>query len=937
MRLTNSLPLLALALTAAAQPPQMPMQVRFEDSAEYRWLQKPVLGSRLLDDMDNPSTWAPGGKCEMTFTREGARAGMQSLRIHAQAVGGRGYPSVWATRAFHEEDWSAYNRVSFWLYADFPGFENIGMFAAIDTAVKDDGMGANGRDSRHYFNLKNHRWTHIVWEVAHLPRGKVTGFTVQYIMVGKPPDAPGDISFDIEHLELQRIAPDHYEGWNVAAGAISYSYSGYQTGAVKTAISSDLEARDFQVIRYDTGETVISKPVRTEETHLGRFQVLDFSELREPGTYVLRAGGRETYPFPVGDDVWRNSIWKAINFFYSERCGMEIPGLHPECHRDWLCSMGDRKIFINGGWHDAGDLSQGPVNTAEAAYAMLGLAERLRARGEDPELERRVREEAIWGVKWLLKSTFGKGYRSQFAPMTYWSDGILGTPDDAIVRAQVSPFEDYLAASAEALAARVLKDTDASLAARSLQAAREDWQAAIETAERGGEIGNAGSRGGNIDTVAAAVQASIDLFEATGEERYGTKAVEFSDVLLRSQQRNYLPGAKVPLAGFFYTGPEKERILHYEHRAHEQGPVVALARLCDVFPDNPNWIRWYTAVALYSEYLKTAAQYTAPYGMLPASVYREDEYVHAPERQRESRRRQIMSGTEIAKGYRLRLLPVWYDYRGNEGVMLSQAKGLSTAAQLRGSLDSAELAQRQLEWAVGRNPFVESLMYGEGHNFIPYFTPSTGDMVGALPVGIESLGDHDVPYWPDSASYVYKEVWVHPVARWISLMTDLSGPASISGQAEAGEAAIELREAVTGKTLTIRPDLRTGAFHAWVPEGRYAVRSRAGEKEITLLPGGSYNIDLAPKGFLDFTVSGTTRPDGRVTIRVAARGRGAHRFAIRADNLSLSKAEQQLDLSQKQEIFWEGKVNELDAPWVAVVAPDGDLSGRKEAIGGARQ
>ena len=95
-------------------------------------------------------------------------------------------------------------------------------------------------------------------------------------------------------------------------------------------------------------------------------------------------------------------------------------------------------------------------------------------------------------------------------------------------------------------------------------------------------------------------------------------------------------------------------------------------------------------------------------------------------------------------------------------------------------------------------------------------------------------------------------------------------------------------------------------------------------------------MNLVPEGLLDFTVSGTTRPDGRVTIRIAARGRGAHRFVIRADNLSLPGAEQQLNLGQKQELIWEGKVNALDAPWVAVVIPDGGLSGRKEAIGGVQ-
>ena len=37
----------------------------------------------------------------------------------------------------------------------------------------------------------------------------------------------------------------------------------------------------------------------------------------------------------------------------------------------------DKRIIVNGGWHDAGDLTQGLGNTAEAAYAMFSLAEQL--------------------------------------------------------------------------------------------------------------------------------------------------------------------------------------------------------------------------------------------------------------------------------------------------------------------------------------------------------------------------------------------------------------------------------------------------------------------------------------------------------------------------------------------------------------------------------
>ena len=60
----------------------------------------------------------------------------------------------------------------------------------------------------------------------------------------------------------------------------------------------------------------------------------------------------QTLPFEIGDNIWRDSIRKAINFFYCERCGTRIPGIHGVCHRDWQAAHGGRSIFINGGWHD---------------------------------------------------------------------------------------------------------------------------------------------------------------------------------------------------------------------------------------------------------------------------------------------------------------------------------------------------------------------------------------------------------------------------------------------------------------------------------------------------------------------------------------------------------------------------------------------------------
>lgn len=49
---------LAAALSAQESAPVMPMQAKYEDGAEYRWLNKSVQESRLLDSMEDLSAWS---------------------------------------------------------------------------------------------------------------------------------------------------------------------------------------------------------------------------------------------------------------------------------------------------------------------------------------------------------------------------------------------------------------------------------------------------------------------------------------------------------------------------------------------------------------------------------------------------------------------------------------------------------------------------------------------------------------------------------------------------------------------------------------------------------------------------------------------------------------------------------------------------------------
>jgi len=68
---------------STAKVPEMPMQARYEDGAEFRWLNKKVLDSRVLDSMEGLSTWSFTGAGEMTLAGVHIKDGRRSLRIRS--------------------------------------------------------------------------------------------------------------------------------------------------------------------------------------------------------------------------------------------------------------------------------------------------------------------------------------------------------------------------------------------------------------------------------------------------------------------------------------------------------------------------------------------------------------------------------------------------------------------------------------------------------------------------------------------------------------------------------------------------------------------------------------------------------------------------------------------------------------------------------------
>jgi hypothetical protein len=923
--------------TGGEQSPRMPMRETVENSARYRWEHKEVLESRLLDDAEDPATWVHTGKTfsektaagtefgEMTFSRERFKDGVQSVRVDSKTKGDqitkdrRPWGYVSAVRKVGGEDWSQWNRISLWVYPDLPGHKHVSIY--LDVYNNGDGTGQGGGRARDNILLKNQEWNHVVSEIEYFARDNVTSVAIRCRLHGNEPGTSDTMTYYFDKLELQRVEPDHYRGWNVAPGKISFSHTGYPTGAPKSAIASDLSAKEFKLINAETQKTVITKPIQTVENgKTGQFQVMDFSEIRQPGTYYISAGDRKTRTFRIDDNVWHEPLAKAMNFFYAERCGCAVPGVHDLCHVDWYAFSGNEKVSLNGGWHDAGDLSQGLYNTAEATRNMFDLAEQMQARGDDPEFCKQVIEEATWGLDWLLKTGAIEGQRAKWLVNGWWSNNIIDDFDDNKSRVSTGTSEFMTAAAAEAVAYRILEDTDPDKAALSLQRAEKDWIYALE------RLDTFLSREPTCRSASATIVAGVELFRATGKGEYADMALELAPRVVGSQERSYITGGK-KISGFLYWEPNSKGILHeVTPGARALAQMNALVKLCEAFPDNPEWMKWYSGAVLYSEYYcKRVSGTFEPYGLMPGGIYGKDDWKNTWESNQQKLKQMIGAGVPVADNFVVRAFPPSPTGFGTTHHNLTQASMLAMAAKLRNDLGSSQLAAKQLEWTLGRNPFSQSLMYGEGYDYVPQYTPMCGNMVGALPVGLGAMPD-DQPYWPAGNNEPSrKEQWVQTVARFINLATQVNGPAIVEGQSKT---PVLFKDMATGTVTTVKPD-DSGTFRTVVSEGEYVVTADGFDRHLVLLPGGTYKLNPS----LEFVLSSTSK-NGQVMVELVAQGSGNHKFDIRTENLTVSEGSKKVNLKpgDTEKLTWTGKIDSMDSPWFVVVIPDGDLSQRKEVI-----
>ena len=717
-----------------------------------RWLRKEVLASVDLPT-DSLSLEGPG---RIVTAEDGSILLTAPTTLPAKNPANRYYALSIVKLNCPARDFTAYNRFSCEVYVDAPFYESLMLQFAIHNQGKKI-MPVLGRfEGIHHEQVIPGQWYKVIWELPDLARDCVTAFAVQVPVQGILPGGGDAVQVFIRSPRMELVEAENSRGFDLRSGGIAYCHSGYLPGARKQALAQHVSADVFTLVD-EIGAVVYSAPVTPLQNGFVR---MDFSDFTTPGSYRLCVGGQSTQPFVISPDAFLAAAWKTLNFFNKERYGVDVPGVHAPCHLDVICRHPDgREKPACGGWHDAADVSIGPGGTARHILSMLQLADAVREK--QPALYTELLDEARFGLTYLMNGRFSDGYRVDGTILGIWTNNVREDFDDITVNAANSASLNL--ACAQACAEAVPYYAHDAVFSRWLRlCAVEDYAFGLSSFRE-------------TDSVTENAQAALcalSLYKLTDEAQYIDHAAAFARKVLACQQTEPRTDLNPPVCGYFYEDTGHTRPLAFFHNSSEQHLTECFTALLVAAPTHPDAPSWQRSLELSAQYFRLLSAYVPPYGIFPAglyevgntdysTLYHEGEAVGLPTM--EEYNAQVKNGILFGGDTYLRRFPVAYQFRGFNVTLMGKAKSAFALAEHFHDRELYNIAVRQLEYILGCNPFAMSLVYGEGYDYPPLYSGFAGDLVGSVPVGIETFEHDDEPYMPMQSNATYKEIWSHAV------------------------------------------------------------------------------------------------------------------------------------------------------------------------------
>lgn len=528
------------------------------------------------------------------------------------------------------------------------------------------------------------------------------------------------------------------------------NHVGFTPQAGKVALLKGPGGGAFQVVNTVNGQTVHEGHFEDRRGDLGIWQVADLSVLRQPGRYRIVSGTSQSGEFAVDTAIYQPGIEACIGYFAVQRCGNSTTGYNAPCHLDDGIRR-DNGAYrdVTGGWHDACDVRKWVSATI---HGMIGLWRVLDVLGHERIDRQRVIDELRWGNQYFLKMQEPDGYVMDWCggdDGNHFTDNRRNTADDR--RITVDPVRvpsQFHFVTAQAAMSMLIRSDDADYADRCLEAG---MRCLMWCRER--------RRPRTAISLAAGVIACAQMSAATDDPRPLEWANDYMARLLALQATHPLSD-DAPVSGYFREKDDTDAPAMDIMEGNL--PLIALCVMLERFPHNENASAWQSALQKHVEYLQALSALSA-FGTIPYGLYLGKD-----------------------PGGNRRLGRYWYRWFmktadtdwwvGINAHLASHGVGLCRAARVLDKTSLFALAQRQLDWILGVNPFNASTITGVGRNqprlYRPgTFHPPTPPIKGGVMNGIGGTIDDQPDLSP--GSWQTCEYWTPMVSYAMWLMAEL--------------------------------------------------------------------------------------------------------------------------------------------------------------------
>jgi hypothetical protein len=540
----------------------------------------------------------------------------------------------------------------------------------------------------------------------------------------------------------------------VVSHDILVNHVGFNPKAPKCCLLPGVQAVPFSVVNTSTGQTAFSGTLTPVQGDLGSYLLGRFDALQSVGSYEIRASGIQSGPFAIGPSVYNQAGDDFINYFAKQRCGDSRTGHHAPCHLDdGKRADNGQHQDVTGGWHDACDLRKWVQATI---YGMIGLGRVLETETSGPK-RKQILEELRWGNQYFRKMQEPDGYVMDYCggdDGNRYTDNAIGSADDRIIH--VDPCElpvQFHFVTTQATLARHVSGSDPAYAGECAKAAEKCLAWCLQNRSPGA-----------ANSLAAAVIALAAMHRLAPSATLLERLADYMRRLFALQVKPQ--GGNDVVSGFFLTAPDRPEPLR--EIMHGNLPLLAITEAIERFPFHADAKRWRDGLKMHTDYLLAMSQRSA-FGTVPFGVYSEKD-----------------------PGGNRRIGKYWYRYFmkpqneqtsatwwwvGINSHVASNGVGLCRASRLLADPSLRAIAQRQLDWVLGVNPFNASTVTGVGRNqprlySTTTFSPPTPPIAGGVMNGIGG-SESDEPKL-DSGSWNTCEYWTPMVCHVMWLMDELT-------------------------------------------------------------------------------------------------------------------------------------------------------------------